>query len=228
MKRRRFEDILKDLPHEEPWLELKFQLSELDTDLGTLLDALTRGKSMLGVRERARELTGLLSDVYSQVDHDAEAHAQRAMELARGLLAFPPESVPAWATAGASRLDFEVPPDIQACTSLQAAQAQVALHLEETFSAVQRAHQSVLLAADMTGPRGVVLEQVLKEATLCHQLLQDPAWPHAQAACQWSELYWRLIDPEGAAAHDARAAKAHAEMEAELAALDAAKGSPRE
>jgi len=110
MKRRRFEDILKELPHEEPWLELKFQLSELETDLGTLLDELTRGKSMLGAREQARKLTGLLSDVYSQVDHDAEAHAQRAMELARGLLTFPPESVPAWATAGASRLDFEVPP----------------------------------------------------------------------------------------------------------------------
>jgi hypothetical protein len=46
--RRPVESLLPDLPNEEPWFELKFQLRELDADLGELLTRLRKQKAHLG------------------------------------------------------------------------------------------------------------------------------------------------------------------------------------
>lgn len=155
--------------------------------------------------------------MYSRIDHATESHSARARELTQHLQALPVDAIPARSTGGASRLDFNVPTGILACTSLQEAQSQVMLHLEETRATVEQAHQAVLRAAEMTGPRHVVLEQVLKEATRCHELLQDYAWPHAQRASHWSEPYWRLMLPEEATTLDERVSREEADIEAELA-----------
>ncbi|HEX8440198.1 hypothetical protein [Archangium sp.] len=207
-------DLLLDLPNEEPWYELKFQLRELDVDLLGILEQLRRLEAQLGVKSEAQALSARLRHLYFEIDHDSEAHAPRAVQLAQCLLTLPPEAIPPWGDeAGAHRFDFDIPSDILACRSLAEAQARVFLHQEQTFSAVQRAREAVLRAADLRGSRHQVLLEVLREATLCCRTLQDEAWTHARSAYQWSEPYWRLCDPESASAHDARLA------EAELAAL---------
>jgi hypothetical protein len=229
MTERSAKDLLPDLPDEEPWLELRFQLRELDWDLRGIIARFQECKALLGVKEHAQKLAGSVSQLYFDVDHDAQAHAPRAVQLARCLLTMPPESVPEWGDmAGATRAEFEIPLEIKNCTSLEQAQGSLAWHLDEAVSVVSQAHEAALRAAAVRGSRMLVLEQVLKEATLCCRLLQEQAWLHAEKAYQWSQPYWRLMDPTGAAEHDTRAAAARTEAEAELADLDPARGTPQE
>lgn len=77
--------------------------------------------------------------------------------------------------------------DILVCRSLAEAWARVSLHLEQTFSAVQRAREAVLRAAALRGSRRQVLQEVLREATLCCHTLQDEAWTHARSAYERSQ-----------------------------------------
>lgn len=217
MGQRSAKDLLPDLPSEEPWLELKFQLRELDRDLKDIHAQLQQWKQRLGQREQAMKLEAAMRDLFFQVDHDAHAHAPRAVQLAQCLLTLPPEAVPEWGDmAGASRAEFGVPEEIMGCRSLEEAQANLAQHLEATLSAVQRAREAALRAAAARGPSRAVLEEVLKEASLCCRLLQEEAWPHAEKTYQWSKPYWRLMDPQAAAEYDSRVAQAEAELESEL------------
>jgi hypothetical protein len=220
--RRPVESLLPDLPNEEPWFELKFQLRELEADLGELLGRLRNWKAHLGTKEQATQLWSDLYELYILADHDAETHAPRAVQLARGLRTLAPEAVSEWEEeAGAQGPDLELPKEVRACHSLPHAQSRLALHLDESLSTLSRARQAIHEAMDARGPVHSVLEHVLPRATLCQQLLQGPGREHVRSAWQWSILYWRLMDPEAAAAHDARVARAEAELATIEAELDA-------
>jgi hypothetical protein len=86
MTRRSAKDLLPDLPDDEPWFELKFQLWELDWDLRGIIARIEEWKTRLGEKEQARKLAGAVSQLYFDVDHDAQAHAPRAVQLAGCLL----------------------------------------------------------------------------------------------------------------------------------------------
>lgn len=220
--RRPVESLLPDLPNEEPWFELKFQLRELEADLGELLGRLRNGRAHLGTREQATQLWRDLYELYILADHDAEAHAPRAVQLARCLRTLAPEDVPEWEEhAAAQNPDFELPEEVLACHSLSLAQPRLASHLDEALSTLSRARQAIQEATNARGSVLSVLEHVLPRATLCQQLLQGPAREHVRSAWQWSVPYWRLMDPEAASAHDTRVARAEAELAAIEAELDA-------
>jgi hypothetical protein len=220
--RRPVESLLPDLPNEEPWFELKFQLRELEADLGESLGRLRNWKAHLGTKEQATQLWRDLYELYVLADHDAEAHAPRVVQLAQCLRTLAPEAVPEWeeVDAAAQGPDFELPEEVRVCHSLSQAQSRLALHLDEALSTLSHAHQAIQEATDARGPVHSVLEHVLPRATLCQQLLQGPAREHVRSAWQWSVPYWRLMDPEAAAAHDARVARAEVELAAIEAELD--------
>jgi hypothetical protein len=216
------ESLLPDLPNEEPWFELKFQLRELDADLGELVTRLQQRKAHLGVKEEATALWSELYELYILANHDAEDHAPRAVQLARHLLTVSTETVPEWGDGAETQPgDFEVPEEILGCHSPSEASSRLALHLDEAVSTLSQARQRILHAANARGPTREVLEHVLQQATRCQQLLQGPAREHVQSAWRWSVPYWRLMDPQAAALHDARAARAEAELAAIEAELDA-------
>lgn len=224
--RRPVESLLPDLPNAEPWYELKFQLQELDADLDELLSRLQKQKGHLGLKEKATQLWSELYELYILEDHDAEAHAPRAVQLAQSLLTLPPEDVPEWGDAAAAqRCDFELPENILACDSLSQAHSKLAHHLEGAISHLSDAHLAIRHALDARGPVRAVLEHILQHATRGQQLLQGPARAHVQSAWRWSVPYWRLMDPTAADAHDARVAQAEAELAAIEAELDA--GAPK-
>jgi hypothetical protein len=208
--------LLPDLPNDEPWLELKFHLQELDGDSSAVLRRLLELKPLLNVPAEARRLHDALFDIYGAVHHHAKDHARRAMELAGGLLLRSPDSIPEWEPGKDGAADFAIPPEVSACTSLDEARARLSLHVEELTSAVDKASQAVLRAAGRRGSRQEVLEAVRDESSTIYQSLHDVALPHAQGGYCWSEQYWRLADPEGASAYDKRAA----EIDAEMAALE--------
>jgi hypothetical protein len=208
------EDLLPDLPAHEPWYELKFQLRELEADLDSLSHKLQRLKPVLGSKEQAQVLATELERLYGSIDHDAQAHAPRAVQLAQHLLTEPPENAPEWGHWSPS-CDFDIPQEIFGCRSLPEAQSQVAWHMEQTASALQQAHQAMLSAIQVRGSIRSVLEQVLQQARRCEQFLRGPAIQHAQAAYRWAEPYWRLMDPKAAAAHDARVAQLEANEQQE-------------
>ncbi|MCY1082812.1 hypothetical protein [Archangium lansingense] len=220
--RRPVESLLLDLPNEEPWYELKFQLRELDADLDELLSRLQKQKTHLGRKEQATQLWSELYELYILEDHDAEAHAPRAVQLAQSLLTLPPEHVPEWGdAASAQRCDFELPEEMLACESLSLAQSKLTDYLEGAIAHLSDAHQAIQHTLDASGSVHAVLGHVLQHATHSQQLLQGPARAHVQSAWRWSVPYWRLMDPEAAAAHDARVAKAETELAAIEAELDA-------
>ncbi|HYO57933.1 hypothetical protein [Archangium sp.] len=185
--------LLPDLPNEEPWFELKFQIHELAWDLQRVLERLKALELQLGIKAGVLRLVMALGQIHDEIDHDARAHAPRAVLLARHLLDSPTESVPEWDFEHGSDNTFS--PEILACRSLVEAQTRMTLHMEETSSAVYRAHQALLRALDVRGPVRSVLEHVLQQATLCQQILQGPAWEHSRDARRWAEPYWRLMDP---------------------------------
>ncbi|QRN98153.1 hypothetical protein JRI60_03510 [Archangium violaceum] len=220
--RRPVEALLPDLPNEEPWFELKFQLRELDADLGELLMRLRVRKADLGAREKTTQLWSELYELYIQANHDAEDHAPRAVQLAQHLLAVPTAPVPEWGDGTEPRsCDFAIPEEILGCHSLPEVSSRLARQLDEAISTFSQAHQAILHAVDSHGTVRAVLEHVLQHSTRCQQLLQGPAREHVRSAWQWSVPYWRLMDPESAAAHDARAAVAEAELATIEAELDA-------
>lgn len=87
------------------------------------------------------------------------------------------------------------------------------------------AHRAIRHALDVRAPAHIALEHVLQHAMRGQQLLQGPARAQLQSAWQWSVPYWRMMDPEAAAAHDARAAAAEAGLAAIEAELDT--GAPK-
>ncbi|KFA89096.1 hypothetical protein [Archangium violaceum] len=224
--RRPVESLLPELPNDEPWYELKFQLRELDADLHELLSRLQQQKTHLGLEEKATQLWSELYELYILEDHDAEAHAPRAVQLAQSLLTLPPEAVPEWGDAAAAqRCDFTLPTDVLACDSLSLASSKLAQHLEGAIAHLSEAHLAIQHALDARGPAHTVLGHVLPHAMRVQQLLQGPVRAQVQSAWQWSVPYWRLMVPEAAAAHDARVAAAEAELAAIEAELDA--GEPK-
>ncbi|WP_257451548.1 hypothetical protein [Archangium lipolyticum] len=220
--RRPTETLLPDLSNEEPWFELKFQLRELDADLGDLLMRLRIQKAAVGAKEEATQLWSELYELYILANHDAEDHAPRAVQLAQHLLTEPTVPVPEWSFGTETHpCDFELPEEISGCHALPEVSSRLALHLDEAISAFSQAHQTVVHAMDIRGTVRAVLEHVLQHAARCQQLLQGPAREHVRSAWQWSVPYWRLMDPESAAAHDARATEAEAELAIIEAELDA-------
>ncbi len=222
-------DLLPDLPNDEPWLELKFQLQELDSDSKRILRKLEEAVLWVGEKERALMLFTSIRQLYFDVDHDAHAHAPRAVQLAQGLLTLAPEAVPPWGEmAGASRAEFDIPAEIRNCTSLPQAQGEMVRHLGGAASVVRLAHEAVLRAGASRGSCREVLEQVLREAVLFCRLLQEQACARAQQAYQWAWPYWRLAAPQEAAEHDARIAQEEADVAAELAEHRDAVDAPEE
>jgi hypothetical protein len=207
--------LLPDLPEGEPWSELRFQLAELGNDIRRMLEKLQPLGLLLGMKAESRGLASMLGQLHDEVEHDATAHAPRAVLLARHLLMEPGAPVPEWDFV--HELDNVIPPEVLACSSLTEAQAQVARHMEEALAALHGARQAVLSAVEVRGPVQGVLEHVLAQAMLCEQLMRGPARTHAREAWCWAQPYWRLMDPEAAAAEDAR----QAAVEAELATIEA-------
>lgn len=183
---------LPDLPDEEPWYELKFQLRELHYDLISALEALRDSSAQLAVKEKAGPRIAMLRRLYVQLTHDTEDHSRRALELADHLLTHPPEEVPVWKPGEELSDDHGLPPEVLACTSLNDSGNRLAWHLEQLALLLDRAHQSVLRAAEARGSRQEVLTHIQREALHFHELLQS-SLPHAQNAYRWARQHWRLV-----------------------------------
>lgn len=181
--------LLPTLPDREPWLELKFHAWEVLRYSREVLDLLP---SLSRLWESGSQPKALCEGL-SRVDFLLMYPIVRGVRLVVALAGHP--EVLKAPSPGPIELAF-APAEVRDCRSRGVAREKMALHLEALGPAVQQAHDAVVRALTAEGSLEELLEHVRTGFSTAQALLQNAAAPHARAAYDWADQYWRLADPD--------------------------------
>jgi hypothetical protein len=190
---------LPDFPDTPAMGELRFHLRELHWDLTGLVarlrELLARPTDDAAATRRLRQELGV---VVAAIEHDAQHHAPRALELIRAFGAlFPDPEVPRPDNSAPDERGDGRDPDLasEATGQLASALQQVLRGLEEALATVDR-------AAAMSGAKPGAVETIQGSLTDVVQVLGVQSAPAAMRALDLAVSLHRLLDPEAAAEED--------------------------